>query len=72
MKIIRTFQEQANNPIKHKARFTDSSKIVKVDKDDVWRDTVRKAKANYKEHWKRKGAAMDFEKMLENTLGSIQ
>ena len=47
--------------------------FVKADKDDVWRDTVRKAKENYKEHWERKGyQVMDFEKMLENTISSIQ
>ena len=38
--------------------------FVKADKHDVWRNTVRKAKANSKKHWNLKDATMDFEKML--------
>ena len=46
--------------------------FVKVDREEVWKDTARKAKAISKEHWKRKDPTVGYEKMLQDAIKSIR
>ena len=46
--------------------------FAKEDTESAWKDTVRKAVEVGKEHWRRKGPTVDFEKMVQNEVDSMR